>query len=130
MFKKLLISAMVFSSVLAMAHEGHDQTPGMLKANHGGIVKPGKQVNLEYVVSGEQVKMYPVSHEGKDLGSTEVTVSATAKSPKSKAESLNIEYKDGAFVTQVDFKGAYRSELNVVVDEKGKSSQFKFQVEK
>ena len=35
---------------VSYAHEGHE-TPGSIKANHGGIVKPGKEINLEYVVS-------------------------------------------------------------------------------
>ncbi|WP_413943149.1 hypothetical protein [Bdellovibrio sp. HCB-162] len=112
-----------------LAHEGHE-TPGVIKAVHGGTALPGKEINLEYMVSGTELKIYPVSHEGKDLNASQVKVSATAKAPKGKAENLKLENKDGAFVTQVDFKNAYRLEVNVTTETSGKKDSFKFQVEK
>ncbi|WP_374074640.1 hypothetical protein [Bdellovibrio bacteriovorus] len=113
----------------AFAHEGHE-TPGVIKALHGGTALSGKEINLEYMVSGTELKIYPVSHEGKDLPAAQVKVSATAKAPKGKAEALKLENKDGAFVTQVDFKNAYRLEVNVITESAGKKDTFKFQVEK
>jgi hypothetical protein len=136
---KLLLSTLLLttSAVLlvqiaqpAFAHEGHDNAPGMLKANHGGNVLAGKELNLEYVISTTEVKLYPVSHEGKDLASPQVKVTATAKAPKGKAENLKLESKEGAFLTQVDFKSAYRVEVNVITEFNGKKDLFKFQVEK
>lgn len=122
---------MVFASTLNLfAHEGHDQTPGSLKANHGGTVKPGKEINLEYVVSGNELKLYPASHEGTDLSANDVKVTATAKLPKGKAEALKIETKNGVLVSSIDFKTAYRIEVVATTDYKGKKDSFKFQVEK
>lgn len=130
MFKKLVMAIAFLASFSAFAHEGHDDTPGALKANHGGVVKAGKEINLEYVVAGTEVKMFPVSHDGKELAGTDVKMMVTTKLPKGKAEAAKLDLKDGAYVTQVDFKDAYRIEMNVTADNHGKKSSFKFQVEK
>lgn len=130
MFKKLLLASILAGSMNVLAHEGHDQTPGALKAIHGGTVKPGKELNLEYVVSGTEVKLYPVSHEAKDVSAAEVKLTGTATLPKGKATPAKIEFKDGVYVTNVDFKSAYRVEMNVTAETNGKKSTFKFQVEK
>ena len=50
-----------------------------LKANHGGVVKAGKELNIEYKVTGDVVELYPVSHDGKDLKASDVKLTATAK---------------------------------------------------
>ena len=130
MFRNIILSIAVLVSVSSFAHEGHDVTPGSIKANHGGTVKAGKEINLEYVVSGSEVKLFPVSHDGKDLTVAEVKLSVTAKLPKGKAETIKLDSKDGMFIAKVDFKSAYRIEMNVEADAKGKKSSFKFQVEK
>ena len=130
MFKKLMLATLLLGSLNLFAHEGHDNTPGALKAIHGGVVKAGKENNLEYVVSGDLVKLYPISHDGKDIVASDVKISATAKLPKGKAETLKLELKDGVYTAKVDFKGAYRIEFMVSTDNKGKQSTFKFQVEK
>lgn len=121
--------ALSISSV-SYAHEGHDNAPGALKASHGGVVKAGEQLNLEYVVSGTEVKLYAVSHDGKDIAPSSVKVSGTSKSPKAKEENLKLQLKDGAYVAAVDFKGAYRVEMKIVTELSGKKDSFKFQVEK
>ncbi len=112
------------------AHEGHDQAPGVLQANHGGTVLPGSEVNFEYAVSGTQVQMYVISHDKKDIPVAEVKLTATAKPAKMKAEPLKIELQEGTYRANVDFKNSHRVEVNVNVDHKGKISKFKFQVEK
>ncbi len=133
MFKKVMLSVILSVVMLAAlgvyAHEGHD-TPGAFKANHGGVVKAGKEINIEYVVSGAEVKIYPVSHEGKDLTAGEVKLEATAKTSKGKPETVKFEFKNDAFVTMVDFKGTYRVEMLVTTVANGKKDTFKFQVEK
>ena len=130
MIKKILLATMMALSLSAVAHEGHDDAPGAIKANHGGTVKAGKEINLEYVVSGTEVKLYPVSHDGKDLNASDVKLIVTAKAPKGKAEAVKLETKDGAFVGTIDFKGAYRAEVVVDATVATKKSNFKFQVEK
>lgn len=130
MMKQLILLITMALSVSLGAHEGHDNAPGTLKANHGGLVKPGKEINLEYVVAGTEVKLYPITHEGKDLTPTEIKLSATVQLPKGKSEVIKIESKDGAYVAQVDFKNAYRIEMKVSAVHNGKTDNFKFQIEK
>ncbi len=130
MFKKIILFAVVLVSTSSFAHEGHDHAPGTIKSNHGGVVRAGKFINLEYVVTNNEVKLFPLSHDGKDLTSIEVKLSATTKLPKGKSEVVKVESKDGAFVAKVDFKTAYRVEMTVDAEVKGQKSNFKFQVEK
>lgn len=130
MFKKLIFTTLLISSLNLLAHEGHNQTPGSLKANHGGTVKAGKEINLEFVVSGSELKLYPATHEGTDVAPAEVKISGTGKLPKGKAENLKIEMKNGVFTAPIDFKNAYRIEIVATTEHKGKKDTFKFQVEK
>lgn len=130
MYKKLLAALLFVISGSLFAHEGHDDAPGSLKANHGGVIKAGKDINLEYKVTGDVVELFPVSHEGKDLPTTEIKLTATGKLPKGKAELLKLEVKNGVYTASLDFKGAYRIEISVTADNHGKISTFKFQAEK
>lgn len=130
MLNKLILTSLLAISLNLMAHEGHNNTPGSLKANHGGTVKAGKEINLEFVAINNELKLYPASHEGTDLAPTDVKISATSKLPKGKPENLKTEAKNGAFIAAIDFKTAYRLEVVVTTDYKGKKDTFKFQVEK
>lgn len=130
MRKLLAMAAVGLMSTVSFAHEGHDVTPGALKAAHGGVVQAGKEINLEYVTSGAEVKLYPLSHDGGDVSATKIKLSGTARSPKGKEEPLKLSLKEGAYVAQIDFKGAYRVEVKVTADVGGKKDSFKFQVEK
>ena len=130
MLKRIVVAVLLLGSIGLFAHEGHDDAPGALKANHGGVVKAGKELNLEYKVSGDMVELYPVSHDGKDLKATDVKLTATSKLPKGKTEPVKLEIKNGTYTAKVDFKGAYRLEFQVMADNAGKKSTFKFQVEK
>ena len=130
MFNKLIFTTLIISSLSTFAHEGHNNTPGSLKANHGGTIKSGKEMNLEYVASANELKLYPADHEGADLTFAELKVSATGKIPKGKTENLKVELKNGIYTVPIDFKNAYRIEVIVTVDYKGKKDSFKFQVEK
>lgn len=127
--KFLFITAILFSTV-SFSHEGHDQLPGALKSNHGGVVQAGKEINLEYVVSGNEVKLYPLSHEGKDIPLKDVSFSVTSKRPKEKSSAIKVDEVDRVSILKVDFKKAYRIEVEVKVDHIGRESHFKFQVER
>ena len=94
MFKKVMLSMVIMGSLSVFAHEGHDDAPGAIKANHGGVVKAGKVINLEYVISGSEVKLFPVNHDGKDLTAAEVKLTVTTKLPKGKTEAIKIDSKE------------------------------------
>ncbi|MGZ3770032.1 MAG: hypothetical protein ACXVCP_10225 [Bdellovibrio sp.] len=123
-----LLTAFLVQPVVA--HEGHGDMPGTLKSSHGGTVLAGKEINLEYITSGTELKIYPVSHEGDTLNTNKVKVSATAKIPKGKTENLKLEPKEDAYVTTVDLKKSHRAEVTVTTEANGKKDNFKFQVEK
>ena len=129
MFKKLVSLLVLLISVTAFAHEGHE-APVSLKPNHGGVVKGGRIINLEYVVLNDEVTFYPTTHDGKALTATDVKLTATAKLPKGKAQPVPLEIKNDVFTTKVDFKDSYRVEYVVSADLGGKVSSFKIQVEK
>ena len=122
----MTIAILLLSSLQLLAHEGHDNAPGALKSNHGGVVKSGKEINLEYVVSGTEVKFYPISHEGKDLSVSDVAMEVTSKLPKGKAIALKTDVVAGVYTAQVDFKNAYRLEMNVEAKFQNKKSTFHY----
>lgn len=130
--KKLILSLFIASlSQPVLAHEGHGEMPGMIKALHGGTVLAGKALNLEYVTAANEIKIYPHAHAGDSLSFSDLKVSATAKIPKGKAENLKLESKEGAFYFGiVDLKKSHRAEVVVTTETKGKKDSFKFQVEK
>ena len=101
MFKEIIVATLLLGSFGLMAHEGHDDAPGALKANHGGVVKAGKEINLEYKVSGDVVELYPVSHDGKDLKPSDVKLTATGKLPKGKALPVKLDIQNGVFLLQL-----------------------------
>jgi len=124
-----IVSTVSVASV-ASAHEGHDHAPGSFVALHGGTVKPGKILNLEYITVGDTVKIYPTSHDSKDLTVNEVKLTGTATLPKSKPEVLNLTYSEGSYFTKLDFKNSYRVELKLKANFNGKSESFTLQIEK
>jgi hypothetical protein len=130
MFKKVLLATVILISTVSFAHEGHDQAPGTIKSNHGGVVKAGKYINLEYVVTNNEVKLFPANHDGKDLAASEIKLTVNTKLPKGKPVPIQTETKDGGIIAKVDFKSAYRIEVTVDADVKNQKSTFKFQVEK
>lgn len=117
------------SATPGLAHEGHESY-GAIKSSHGGTVLPGKQINLEYITSGGEIKIYPLSHQGDTLDLAKVKMSAVSKLPKGKEESLKLETKENAFFGTVDLKKSHRAEVIVTAEVQGKKDIFKFQVEK
>lgn len=125
----LMVIVISLASSASFAHEGHDDVPGSIKALHGGVVKPGKEMNLEIVSAGGELKLFPISHTGSDIALSDVKLTATAQPPKGKAERITFEEKDNSYYSKLDFKGSYRLSLDIKADHKGKKDTFKVQVE-
>lgn len=129
--KKLILSLLTVILVQpVLAHEGHGDMPGAIKAAHGGTVLAGKALNLEYIISANEVKIYPLAHAGDSLNVSDLKISATAKLPKGRAENLKLDSKEGFYIGTVDLKKSHRAEVVVNTEIKGKKDAFKFQVEK
>lgn len=129
MQKIIFATVLLLFGTSAFAHEGHNEAPGTIKALHGGTVKKGKEINLEVVSSGGELKLFPRSHAGEDISTSEVTITATAQPPKGKPAPLVLEAQKDAFTSKLDFKGSYRLSLEIKSDYKGKKDIFKIQVE-
>ena len=115
---------------LVLAHEGHDDAPGQVRSQNGGVVKAGSQLNMEMVTEGSKVSFYPIAHGGDKVSIADVKVTATAQSPKRKPVPLKLEAREAAYVGTVDLGSATRSSVEVKTNYKGKPDTFKFQVEK
>lgn len=136
----LIISLMIAITVVtlarpsrAIAHEGHADAPGFL-APHGGIVQRGRQIDMELVQEGTTLKLYPISHEGKPMKPSEVTITATAKAPKKgkakgEVQTLKLKEEGEGFTTSVELKNTHRFELEVQTTSAGKKDRFIYQVE-
>ncbi len=125
-----ILSLACLAPALISAHEGHDQAPGQIVSENGGIVKPGTQFNLEMVSEGTKVSFYPLAHGGGKIPLAEIKATATAQTPKGQASHLKLEGNGHAFVGAVELGGANRADIEFKAIYKGKSDIFKFQVEK
>lgn len=129
-FLTIALSSVLFFGINSLGHEGHDALPGQIKALHGGVVKSGKEINMEMLVTGNSVKFFPLAHSGEDVKVVEVKISGTAKTPKGKPQNLVFTDDGKAFTTTVELKDAYRADLDIKATHGGKTDSFKFLVEK
>lgn len=126
----LTLSLSITTTLPALAHEGHNQAPGTLKAMHGGIPKAGKLFNMEMLAQDKKVLFYPIPHANETVDTAKLKLSGTAKTPKGKATPLNFTLQDKAFASEVNFEGSHRINLEIKAELDGKTDIFKFLVEK
>lgn len=125
----LVILTITILSQSLFAHEGHDNAPGSFKSLHGGTVQAGKQLNLEVIVSGNEVTIFPTSHDGKDIQLKDVKVEATAKPKKGKPFPAIFSPAKSGLSTIIDLKGSNRVPVEISVTILGKTDHFIVQVE-
>jgi hypothetical protein len=125
----LVILTITFLSFTAFSHEGHNDTPGAFKSLHGGTVQNGKQLNLEVVVSGREITIFPTSHDGKDIQLSDVKIESLAKPKKGKAYSVTFSPAKNGLSATIDLKGANRIPVEITVTGHGKTDHFLVQVE-
>lgn len=125
----LSLAFLVSLSFNSFAHEGHDQAPGTIKSLHGGVVKSGKELNLEVIMSGTEVTLYPISHTGKDLAASSIKLEAMAKPKKGKAYPVVFTADKVGLKATVDLMGANRLPIDVNITSNGKTDKFSIQVE-
>ncbi len=128
--KKLFVAlSLIALSSFTFAHEGHDHAPGSYKSLHGGTVQAGKQLNLEVIVNGKEITLYPTSHEGKDVAAKDVKLEAIAKPKKGKPYPVALTAAKGGYTATVDLQGANRLPFTINVINQGKTDHFTVQVE-
>lgn len=119
----LLNSSNVFS------HEGHNSAPGSFKSTHGGTVQNGKELNLEFIVNGAELTIYPTSHDSKDVPASMVKVTAMAKPKKGKPYPVVLNPAKVGYKATVNLEGANRLPVEVTTVSNGKSDKFTIQIE-
>lgn len=122
----IITGLMSFST---FAHEGHNKTPGSFKALHGGTVQNGKEINLEIIINGSDLIVFPTSHESKDIAEKDVKVTALAKPKKGKAYPVILKNARGGYTATVDLQGANRLPIEITVLSHGKTDHFTVQIE-
>ncbi|MFA6239105.1 MAG: hypothetical protein WC635_17330 [Bacteriovorax sp.] len=128
MKKLLVLFVCITLSLSAFAHENHT-TPGSMKSLHGGVVQSGKENNLEVIINGNEVTVFPTTHEAQDIPAKDVQISATAMPKKGKSYPVEFKSTKSGFTASVDLKGANRLPLSITITAKGKSDKFTIQVE-
>ncbi len=116
-------------ATFSFAHEGHDGAPGGFKSLHGGTVQTGKQLNLEVILNGKEITIFPTSHEGKDIRYKNVVINAIAKPKKGKPYAITFSPTKNGLSTTVDLKGSNRLPVDISVSNTGKTDHFIIQVE-
>ncbi len=130
MKKLLFVLSLIFLLPMSYSHEGHKLAPGSFKVIHGGEIKVGKELNLEVIIKKNEVTIYCVSHDSKDIPKDKVKLSAIAKPKKKK--SYPVDFKDLApigYIANVDLSGENRLPIEVTVEYQGKKDVYKIQVE-
>lgn len=126
----ILFAAMFLALDVAVAHEGHDKTPGTLAAPHGGVVKGTDHIYLELVAESAGIKIYPLDHETKAIPVADIKIEGKMSVPrKNKLETVKFTVSGDHFAAKVDAKGAHRYDLDVTVTHGGKAEKLKFSVE-
>lgn len=126
-FVSILVASLMSLSLLA--HEGHNNAPGSFKSLHGGTVQNGKELNLEVIISGKELTVYPTSHESKDIPEKDVKVSALAKPKKGKAYPVTLINSKGGYSATVELQGSNRLPVEITVQSHGKTDHFTVQIE-
>ena len=114
----------------AVAHEGHDKTPGTLTAPHGGQLKGTSQLYVELVSDSAGFKVYTVDHDLKTIPIKDVKIDGTVKLPKQKkSDKLNFKVSESFLESKFDAKGSHRYTVDLKVIYKGKTEDISFNVE-
>ncbi len=104
-------------STVAIAHEGHDHdSPKMIQAPKGGVIKSLEETSVEVVSKGKDIKIYLYDKGMKPQNVSEFKVSAQAELPRAKKiEEVKLTVKDTHFEGSYDAKGLHRYTLIVAI---------------
>lgn len=125
----LILTALILP-LSALAHEGHDHTPGAKTAPHGGVLQKTGGIHLELVSKGENLQLFAYDEEMNPLLPKDVGIEGSMTLPKkSKATQVKFAPDGDALTAKVDAKGAHRYTLNLLVTLAGKKDKATFNVE-
>lgn len=129
--KKLMMTAFLLFSLGAIAHEGA-HGPEQKVAPHGGVLRDSASLMFELVKSGDNIKIYPMTHDGKAIEAKLVEVD-TKKTSLTDAKKKTVEHtvtSDGeALVLKFEKGNSYRYSLSLSVRYEGKENKANWQIE-
>lgn len=125
----VLFLSVVLNSSNVFSHEGHNNAPGSFKSLHGGTVQNGKELNLEFIVNGTELTIYPTGHDSKDVPTSLVKVSAMAKPKKGKPYPVVLTPAKVGYRATLNLEGANRLPVEIKTESNGKSDKFTIQIE-
>jgi hypothetical protein len=116
------------------AHSGHaavQKTDTTTVSPHGGVVKNGKNLNLEIMTMAKAIAIFPLTKDGKELPLKDVVLSGRVKSSKNKSLETPVEFTamSNHFMANIDRKGSDTLELLVEAKTAGKTEKFVFTIE-
>lgn len=129
--RKLIVLLTLALSFTAVAHEG-PHGPEQKVAPHGGILRDSASLMFELVKSGDSIKIYPLTHEGKaiDAKLIEVDTKKTVLTDaKKKTVQHNLIPEGDALVVKFEKGSSYRYSLNLIARFEGKENKASWQIE-
>lgn len=124
------LTTTLLTGLPAMAHEGHDKTPGAITAPHGGQLKGTSQLYVELVSDSTGFKLYIIDHDLKTISPKDVKIEGLTQLPKEKkTNQLVLNSSESYFESKVDAKGSHRYRTDLKVTYKGKTETVSFNVE-
>ncbi len=127
-----LLAALIFSSGLAQAHEGHDKVPGaqISKMIPPGQVKTTSHMFVEVREEKGTVKVLVFDHDKNDIPTKDVGIVASVKFPrKPKSEKVDFVPVGNLFEAIIDAKNSHRYTLDMTVTHDGKPEKMSFNIE-
>lgn len=127
------ICALSLATIVAHAHEGDHDAPGMVQAPKGGEIKSIEDAYIEVLSQKGEVKIFFYQKDLKPITDLKkFTVSAEAQLPRTKIMTpLTLKESGGSFTTTFDAKGAHRYTLVLKVKDSahGHEDRLKFTIE-
>jgi len=116
--KTRIIACLLIIATSAHSHEGHDHdTPQMVTAPNGGIVKSLEKTFVEAVSQGNQVSIFLYDKQMKAQDVSQFELSATAQFPKNKIKEKVVLFvkKEFHFEANFDAQGSHRYTLKIKI---------------
>jgi len=129
--KKFMMMTLFLFSMSAIAHEGA-HGPEQKVAPHGGVLRDSASLMFELVKSGESIKIYPLTHDGKAIEAKLVEVD-TKKTSLTNAKKKTVSYtlipEGDALVLKFEKGSSYRYALSLIARYEGKENKANWQIE-
>lgn len=127
---KQLLLALLFTTTMTFAHEGHDHGAPTFQAPKGGVLKTASFGHFELVKKGPEVLIYWYDEAGKQQDTQSLQVTAQLELPRQKATPVSLVNHKTHWSAQVDSKSAHRYSLKVNMQKGNEKDYVTFTVEK